>query len=205
MNTSVQPSRVRDFFAYRTIDLVTLTTLGVAVGVVFWGWDNLYEHVATAAVVAYPPTAGLLGGPWLLGGVLGGIIIRKPGAALATELVAASVEGLLPGNGWGMSVLVSGFWQGIGAELIIAVFLYKKSGPIVAMLAGIVAGMIESVYEWHAYYASWDFPYRMAHLGFFAVSGAVVAGLGGWALTRALARAGVLDSFAPGREAAVEI
>ena len=205
MTTSVHPSKVRDFLAYRTIDLVTLATLGVAVGVVFWGWDNLYARIGDLAFFSFPPTAGLLGGPWLLGGVIGGIIIRKPGAALATELVAASVEGLLPGNQWGMSVLVSGFWQGLGAEIILAVFLYKKSGPIVAMLAGILAGAIESVYEWHAYYASWDFPYRMAHLGFFALSGAVIAGLGGWALTRALARAGVLDSFAPGREAAVEV
>jgi len=205
MTTSVNTSRVREILAYRTIDLITMTTLGVAIGVVFWGWDNLYEHVGAAAVLAYPPTAGLLGGPWLLGGVIGGIIIRKPGAALVTELVAASVEGLLPGNQWGMSVLVSGFWQGLGAEIILAVFLYRRSGPIVAMLAGILAGMIESVYEWHSYYASWGFPYRLAHLGFFAISGAVIAGLGGWALTRALARAGVLDSFAPGREAAIEV
>lgn len=205
MTTSVQPSRIRGLLAYRTIDLITVATLGVAFGVVFWGWGKLYEGLSTLAVFGYPPTAGLLGGPWLLAGVVGGIIIRRPGAALATELVAASIEAILPGNQWGMSVLASGFLQGLGAELIIAVFLYKRFGVVVAVLAGILAGSIESVYEWHAYYPDWDLPYRLAHLGFFALSGAVVAGLGGWALTRALARAGVLDSFGPGREAAHEV
>lgn len=205
MTTSVQPSRIREILAYRTIDLITVATLGVAFGVVFWGWGKLYEGISTLAVFGFPPSAGLLGGPWLLAGVVGGIIIRKPGAALATELVAAGVEGLMPGNQWGMSVLASGFLQGIGAELIIAVFLYKRFGVVIAVLAGILAGSIESVYEWQAYYPDWDLPYRLAHLGFFALSGAVVAGLGGWALTRALARAGVLDSFGPGREAAHEV
>ncbi|MBC7596879.1 MAG: ECF transporter S component [Kineosporiaceae bacterium] len=205
MTTSVQPSRIREILAYRTIDLITIATLGVAFGVVFWGWGKLYEGISTLAIFGFPPSAGLLGGPWLLAGVVGGLIIRKPGAALATELVAASVEGLMPGNQWGMSVLASGFLQGLGAELIIAVFLYKRFGVVVAVLAGILAGSIEAVYEWQAYYPDWDLPYRLAHLGFFALSGAVVAGLGGWALTRALARAGVLDSFGPGREAAHEV
>ena len=205
MTTSVQPSRIRGLLAYRTIDLITVATLGVAFGVVFWGWGKLYEGISTLAVFGFPPSAGLLGGPWLLAGIVGGLIIRRPGAALATELVAASVEGLLPGNQWGMSVLASGFLQGIGAELIIAVFLYKRFGIVVAVLAGILAGSIEAVYEWQSYYSDWDLPYRLAHLGFFALSGAIVAGLGGWALTRALARAGVLDSFGPGREAAHEV
>lgn len=206
MMTSVQPSKVRDLFAYRTIDLITLTTLGVAFGVVFWGWGKLYDHVGTLLGLSYPPTAGLLGGPWLLAGVVGGIIIRKPGAALATELVAASVETLFPGGTqWGLSTLASGFWEGLGAELILAVFLYKRFGVVVAVLAGILAGAFESVYEWQSYYADWDLQYKLAHLGFFALSGAVIAGVGGWALTRALARAGVLDSFGPGREAAHEV
>jgi energy-coupling factor transport system substrate-specific component len=34
-----------------------------------------------------------------------------------------------------------------------------------------------------------------------AFSGAVVAGLGGWALTRTLAGAGALNAFPPGQEA----
>ncbi|CAN5408808.1 ECF transporter S component [soil metagenome] len=203
MATSVHSVKLS---AYRTIDIVTVATLGVAFGVVFWGWGKLYEPISTLAVFSFPPSAGLLGGPWLIAGVVGGVIIRKPGAALATEMIAAAVSALVPGGTqWGMSVLVSGFWQGLGAELIIAIFLYKRYGIPVAILAGALAGAFESVYEWGSYYSDWDLGYRLAHLGFFMLSGAVIAGAGGWLLTQALARAGALDAFGPGREAVKEV
>lgn len=206
MTASVKPSKVRELLAYRTIDLVTIATLGVAFGVVFWGWGKLYEPVGILLGLSFPPSAGLLVGPWLLAGVVGGLIVRRPGAALATEILAAAVSALVPGGTqWGMSVLVSGFWQGLGAELILAIFLYKRFGVMAAVLAGALAGAFEAVYEWQSFYSAWEWPYRFAHLGFITVSGAIVAGLGGWALTRALASAGVLDSFGPGREAAHEV
>jgi energy-coupling factor transport system substrate-specific component len=187
---------------YRTIDLVTIATLAVALGVTFWAWGKAYAGLSGLAVFSFPPSAGLLGGPWLLAGVMGGLIIRRPGAALATEIAAAAVSGLVPGGTeWGMSVLVSGFWQGLGAEVVLAVFLYRRFSLPVAVLAGALAGAIESVYEWNAYYEGvFSTADRLAHLGFFALSGAVVAGVGGWLLTGALARAGVLDAFGPGRE-----
>lgn len=187
---------------YRTVDLATIATLAVALGVTFWAWGKAYEGISAIAIFSYPPTVGLLGGPWLLAGVLGGLIIRRPGAALATEVAAAAVSALVPGGtAWGMSVLVSGFWQGLGAELIVAILLYRRFGVPVAVLMGAAAGAFASVYEWFAYYEGvFDTGDRLAHLGFFALSGAVVAGAGGWLLTQALARAGVLDSFGPGRD-----
>lgn len=183
---------------YRTVDIVTVATLGVAIGVAFWGWDQLYA-VLSAATNAFPPSGGLLAGPWLLGGIVGGLVVRKPGAALVCELIAANVEYLL-GNQWGGSVLVSGVLQGLGVEIVLAIFLYKRFGFVVAALAGAVAGSIESVYEWYAYFPDWDFGYRLAYLVMFAVSGAVIAGVGGCALVRALAATGALDAFPAGRE-----
>ena len=63
---------------YRTIDLVTITTLGVAFGVIFWGWGKLYEPLSGLAVFSFPPSSALLGGVWLSAGVVGGLIVRKP-------------------------------------------------------------------------------------------------------------------------------
>jgi energy-coupling factor transport system substrate-specific component len=191
---------------YRTIDLVTITTLGVAFGVIFWGWGKLYEPLSALAVFSYPPSSGLLAGPWLIAGVVGGLIIRKPGAAFATEFVAAAVSTfIVGGTQWGFSVFASGFWQGLGAELIFLLFFYRRFGLVVAALAGAVAAAFESVYEWNSYWTDWEMGYKLAYMGFFAISGIVIAGLGGWALTRALARAGVLDAFGPGREHTTEV
>jgi len=193
-------------FRYRTIDIVTVATLGVAFGVVFWGWGKLYEPISGLAVFSFPPSSALLAGPWLIAGVVGGLIVRKPGAALATEVIAASVSALVPGGTqWGSSVLLSGLLQGLGAELILAVFLYRRFGVVVAALAGALAGVFEAFYEWGAYYADWDLGYKVAHLGFLTLSGLVVAGVGGHLLVRALARAGVLDPFGPGREQTVVV
>ena len=72
--------------------------------------------------------------------VLGMLIIRKPGAALFCEAVAATGE-LIMGSQYGTTVLISGILQGLGAELVFAAFRYKKFNLPVALLAGAGAGL----------------------------------------------------------------
>ena len=195
LSTSI---RGRGLTNWRTIDLVTTAMLGVAFGVAYWGWSLAYEGISTA-FNAYLPATGLLAGPWLIAGVVGGLVVRKPGAALAAEFVAANVEYLI-GNEWGASTMVSGLIQGLGVEIVLAVLLYRRFGVVVAMLGAIVAASAESVYEWSAYFDHWDRAEQLVYLGCFAASGAVVAGVGGWMLVRSLAATGALDAFPPGRE-----
>jgi energy-coupling factor transport system substrate-specific component len=183
---------------YRTLDLVTAAMLGVAFGVAYWGWSFGYTGLEVA-FNAYPPAKGLLAGPWLLAGVVAGLVVRKPGAAVLAELVAANVEYLI-GNQWGASVMVSGLLQGLGVELVLALFLYRRFGIGVATLGAALAAAMEAVYEWGVYFGAWDITHKLAYLGCFVLSGALVAGLGGWLLVRALARTGALDGFAAGRE-----
>ncbi len=197
MSTTLNRSRAAHH--WRTVDLLTAAVLGVAFGVVFWGWDVLYAAVEPA-FAALPPLKGLLGGVWLLPAVVAALVIRRPGAALLAEMVAATVEALL-GNYWGITTLVSGAVQGVGVELAFALFAWRRFGPAVAVLGGVLAAVLEGIVEQFLYYGdTWTMPYRLVYIGSFAVSGAVVAGLGGWALTRALARTGALSAFPAGRE-----
>ncbi|MEW1957696.1 ECF transporter S component [Kineococcus sp. NPDC059986] len=197
MSTTLNRSRAAHH--WRTVDLLTAAVLGVAFGVVFWGWDVVYAAVEPAFAFL-PPLKGLLGGVWLLPAVVAALVVRRPGAALLAEMVAATVEALL-GNYWGITVLVSGAVQGVGVELAFALFAWRRSGPAVAVLGGVVAGVLEGVVEQFLYYGdTWTMPYRLVYIGSFAVSGAVIAGLGGWALVRALARTGALSAFPAGRE-----
>lgn len=202
MSAVSTPDRARttgSLLSYRTIDLVTVATLGVACGVVFWAWAQAWNGISTAAMFTAPPVLGLLAGPWMLGGVLGGLVVRKPGAALATEFIASVVE-MLVGNQWGASTLVSGVLQGLGVELVLALFLYRRFGVAAAAAGGALAAALEIFYEWHAYYGAWTWNYKLAYLGCTMLSGAVIAGIGGWLLVRALAATGVLDAFGAGRE-----
>lgn len=196
MTSAIRSTSIR----YRTLDLVTIAMLGVAFGVVFWGWGKFYDVIDLGAAVGFKPAAGLLGGMWLIAGVVGGLIVRRPGAAFATEMVAAMISMfVLGGTAWGGTVLLSGIVQGLGAELIFAVFLYRRFDVVTAMLAGALSAVFAVFYEWKYYWPDWDLQWRLAYLGFFTVSGIVIAGLCGWLLVRRLAQAGALDSFAAGR------
>jgi energy-coupling factor transport system substrate-specific component len=184
---------------WRGIDLITAATIGVAIGVVFRLWGALYPVIETAAK-AFPPAVGLSGGVWFFAATLAALIIRRPGAALLAELVASTVEMLLAGQ-WGTGTLISGALQGLGVELVFAIFLFRKFGPVQAVLAGVSAAVIECLaYEFWFYWTDWSMGWRWTYLGFFALSGAVVSGALAWSLVKALAATGVLNAFPPGVE-----
>ena len=122
---------------WRTVDIVVTATIAVAFGVVFWAWGILWNAVAPA-FVAFPPAQGFMTSIWLVPGVLGALIIRKPGAAIFCEVVAALIEALL-GSSWGLLDVVSGLAQSVGPELVFAVFAYKRWGLGVALAAGAAA------------------------------------------------------------------
>jgi energy-coupling factor transport system substrate-specific component len=186
---------------WRSIDLMATAVIGVVFGVAYWGWSSAYTALSTPVAGFIGPSVGLLGGPWLLAGVVGGLVVRRPGAALFAEMLAAAVEALL-GNEWGWATLISGSLQGLGVEVALAIFLFRRFGWPVAMLGGALAATFEFCYEWHAYWQGTTLDFKFGYWGFFVLSGAVVAGLGGWALTRALAATGAIDALPAGREAA---
>lgn len=174
--------------------------LAVAFGVIFWGFDTFIYPLISVASAGFPPAGELALGLWLLPAVVGALVIRRPGAAVFTELVAANIE-LLLGNNWGAGVLVSGLLQGLGVEIIFALFLFKRFGPVVAVLAGMLAAFLEiTCYEWWAYVPSYSALWQAVYLVCGVISGGVVAGFGGWVLVRALARTGALTAFPSGQE-----
>jgi energy-coupling factor transport system substrate-specific component len=186
---------------WRSIDLVSTAVIGVVFGVAYWGWSSAYTALYSPFTGFIGSSVGLLGGPWLIAGVVGGLVVRRPGAALFAELLAAAVEALL-GNEWGWATLISGTLQGLGVEVALGIFLFRRFGWPVAMLGGALAATFEFFYEWHAYWQGTTLDFKLGYWVYFGLSGALVAGLGGWALTRALAMTGAIDALPAGREAA---
>ncbi|MDO5696617.1 MAG: ECF transporter S component [Dermatophilus congolensis] len=184
---------------WRGIDFVTLAVLGVAFGVAFWAWDVTLYPIISAALV-FPPLGSLTLGVWLIPAVVGALVVRRPGAALYTEVIAASVEMFL-GNQWGAGVMVSAGLQALGVEIAVALFAWRRFGLFVAMLAGLLAAVLEiTAYEWWFYMPEFDWAWRFIALGAAVTSGIVVAGIGGWLIVHALAATGVIDGFPPGIE-----
>ncbi|WP_295789247.1 ECF transporter S component [uncultured Microbacterium sp.] len=190
-----------DRFRWRVVDIVVAAVLGVAIGLVFWGWNTVGGLWFVAMDGLTPGLGGIAVGIWLLGGVIGGLVVRKPGAALLVELIAAIVSALI-GNVWGVTTIFSGLAQGLGAELIFLAFLYLRFTLPVAMLAGAGAGVGAWVLElFLTPNLAKTVEFNLIYLGSLIVSGALLAGLVGWLLVRALAATGALSRFAAGRDA----
>lgn len=184
---------------WRTVDLLTVAFLGAAFGIAYWGWGLAYAAPADGLAAIFPPLQGVTGAPWLMAGVVGGLVIRRPGAALLCEVIAALVS-MLPGTRWGASTLISGILQGLGAEIAFLLLGYAVFGLGAAVLAGALSAPLEALYEWSTYWTDWGMDYKVAYAVILTVAGAVIAGGVGWLLTQALARAGALGAFPVGQE-----
>ena len=180
---------------WRLVDIVVAAVLAVAFGIVFQAWNVLWE---TTTFIA-PPVRGAVYGVWMIPAVLVPLVIRRPGAALFGEAVAASAS-MLFGAQWGLLTVVYGLAQGAAAELIFAFGLYRSWSVVHAVLAGAAAGVAGALLDLAFFYPDWSGDWQLLYVGLVVVSSAGVAGIGGWLLVRALARTGVLREFAAGRD-----
>lgn len=183
---------------WRMLDIVVAAVLAVAFGAVFLAWNNV-NNLATPLFIALPAAQAALYGVWLLPGVLVGLVVRRPGAALFGGLVSAVVSVVL-GSQYGGDAILSGLIQGGGAELGFAALLYRAWNLPAAMLAGALAGAAAAVHDVVVYYGALGIGYWTVYIVAATASGVVIAGIGSWLLVRALATTGVLSGFAAGRD-----
>jgi len=178
---------------WRTRDIVVAAVIGVAFGVVFWVWNLTYAAAQPLFAFA-PPLRDLMYGVWLMPAILAPLVIRKPGAALFAEMVAAGVSALL-GSQWSVDTLLSGFMQGAAAELVFAFTLYRSYGAITLIIAALASAVAAFVHDWVLYYPTLDTDVQVLRLVAMVVSAAVIAAGGSLLLYRSLRRSGVLDGF----------
>ena len=174
---------------WRTRDIVVAAVIGVAFGVAFWAFGAVWR-----AIEFLGPVQNILYGVWLMPALVAALIIRKPGAALFAELVAAGLSALL-GSSWGVDTLLSGFVQGAAAELVFAFTLYRLwSFPVLAVagLAASAAAYVPDVVVWYDGYASDVMAISAATM---AISGLLLLPAAAILLVQALRGTGVLEGF----------
>lgn len=179
---------------WRTRDIVIAAVIGVAFGVVFWTWGVLWSGPLDVALSFAPPLKDLGYAVWLVPAVLAPLIVRKPGAALFAEMVAAGVSAFL-GSVWGVDTLLSGFVQGAAAELVFAFALYRLWTFPVLALAAVASAAAAWIHDWALYYADVDLTVQLVRGVAMAISAVVIVAGGSVALHRSLKRAGVLEGF----------
>ncbi|WP_447924491.1 ECF transporter S component [Georgenia muralis] len=180
-------------------DLVLMVVLGVVFGFVYWAlvqaWNGLSILMGPAGDLAQHV---LLGG-WLLVAPIAIAIIRRPGAGIAAEILASVVEVVFLGSPVGPMLVVAAAIQGIGSELPFALTRYRRYTWGVFALSGLLGAGL--VFFFSAFRSGWYGQDIFAlRLVVQCLSGIVLGGLLAKVVVDALARTGVVDNFAIGRE-----
>jgi energy-coupling factor transport system substrate-specific component len=186
-------ARIIALFKSITIFEIVLTmVVAVALGVSFWGWTFIYELAKPFLKVS--GLSYLVAGFWIFASVFLSQIVRKPGIALIASIVAAFVESLL--TKWGIVSVLWGVVQGLGAEVIFMIFLYKKWDLKVILLASAMSAIFSYILDFYMYdYKTFNSDFVLLQLISFIVSAIFLAGIFSHLVTNRLLRLGLLDQF----------
>lgn len=129
-------------------DAILMAVLGAVFAVVYLAvfYAGLGLQTALTPFGLAPFGFEVIYGIWFMAATIAAYIIRKPGAALITEVLAAAIE-LLMGNAGGAVLLLTGFIQGLGCELGFAVFRYRRFDLVSMSLAAVLAASFIFIFE----------------------------------------------------------
>lgn len=182
--------------SWKLKEIVLMSLLAVVFGIVYL----LFVHVGNIwsgfiGPIAYEWIFGI----WFIVSIICMYIIRKPGAAVISETIAAAIEVLL-GNAVGPRLILSGVIQGLGAEAVFAATRYKRFDLWVLMLAGVGSSIFSFVYGYLlGGFTVFSTGYVALMLGIRILSGALLAGVGGKAVGDGLLATGSLRGYAIAR------
>jgi energy-coupling factor transport system substrate-specific component len=189
MSVGVGDTQAVQLPVWRTRDIVVAAVIGVAFGVAFLAFNAIWELLTFLGPARYVIYIW-----WLLPAIVAPLIIRKPGAALFSEMVAAGLSTLL-GSQWGPDTLLSGFVQGAAAELVFAFTLYRLwSWPVLAA-ASLASAAAAWVHDWVVYFPTYSFDTMLLIGAFMAVGAVAILPIVSILLVRALRETGVLEGF----------
>lgn len=178
-------------------ETLIVAVLGAVFGVLYLGWVQVW---LVLQAIFGPITMDVVMGFWFVVSIIAAAIIRKPGVALVSEVMAAAVQVLL-GSPAGLLLLLTGLVQGAGAEAIFAATRWRRYSLAVLMAAGMGAAVFSFGYTWIRFdYASLAPGLLVAMFVLRLASGALLAGLLGHYIVTALYRTGVLSGLAIDRD-----
>jgi energy-coupling factor transport system permease protein len=179
-------------YAWTLREILIVTVLGAVFGVLYLGWVQVW--LITQAIFG-PVTMDVVMGFWFIVSIIAAAIIRKPGAALFSEVLAAAVQVML-GSPAGLLLLLTGLVQGAGAEAVFAATRWRKYTLPVLMAAGVGAAVFSFVYTWIRFdYGALAPGLLLVMFTLRCASGALLGGLLGHVIVEALYRTGALSGL----------
>ena len=195
MSTQNTQKKKKGLASWSTRDLLVTAAIGIVFGPVIAGALNLsiFLMAALTPLAAYP----LVFPVFVLAGLTAPYIIRKPGAAVISELVSGLI--MMPFTPVGFTVLVGRLIEGVLYEAPFLVTRYRRWGWISMMLSPALAAMVMFTM---AMFSMGGFNLEPGMIVLLYVGSFVAGAIGGAlakALADAIAKTGVLNSFAIGQ------
>jgi energy-coupling factor transport system substrate-specific component len=173
-------------------EILIVAVLGAVFGVLYLAWVQVW---LIAQAIFGAVTMDVVMGFWFIVSIIAAAIIRKPGAALLSEVLAALVQVLL-GSPAGLLLLVTGLVQGAGAEAVFAATRWKNYRLPVLMLAGVGAAITSFAYTWVRFdYGALAPGLLITMFALRCLSGAILGGLAGHLVVEAVYKTGVLSGL----------
>ena len=122
-------------YSWSLREILIVAVLGAVFGVLYLAWVQVW---IVAQAIFGPLTMDVVMGFWFIVSIIAAAIIRKPGAALLSELLAAVTEILL-GSPAGLLLLLAALVQGAGAEAAFAVSRWRNYRLPILIASGIGA------------------------------------------------------------------
>jgi len=179
-----------------TLDIVIIAVLGVVFGILNSPFGTIYQTFQAM----WGPVGANVFGVFDISQVLAMYIVRKPGAAFINMMINGLVQ-MLSGNPAGAITLGWGFTQGLGTEIIFALFRYRRFDWLACFLGGAAANTLANVWTIIVYgFIAAGLGTLLAGVALGIVTYGIMSGIVAWILGNALKRAGVLASFRAGSE-----
>jgi energy-coupling factor transport system substrate-specific component len=177
-------------------DILVTVVIAIVFGIVYKLWGPLYYAVKPFGFQAEQ----LIYGMWFIAATVAFLVIRKPGVAFIAEVAAASGEFIM-GSEWGLEVLLYGVAQGLAAEVIFALFLYKNFSLFVVSLAAAASSAGSLLFDLYKGYitdlALWNLSLM---IGARTIGAILFAGVFAYYLVKALEKTGVTNLVRPASE-----
>jgi energy-coupling factor transport system substrate-specific component len=173
-------------------ETVFTAVVSATLGILFWGWTFVYD--------VFKPFLKVLGlnyalaGIWIISAILVASIVRRPGIAILAALIAAFVESLF--THWGLISLSSGLAQGLGAEIIFLLFMYRRWELPIIILASLASASMSYITDYYLYdYARLSKNILWIQYISFLVSAFFLSALLSSYIVKRLQKLGVLNRF----------
>lgn len=174
-------------------DILVTVVVAIVFGIIYKLWGPL----STLLAVSGMQLDQLVYGMWFIAATVAFMLIRKPGVGLLAEAAASTGE-LILGSQYGVPALIYGIFQGLGAELVFALFGYKRYSLGVVCLAsvGATAGSFVMDY-YYGYMADLSVGIILLQIVLRTIGSVVLTGIFAYYLVRALEKSGVTSLLRP--------